>query len=101
LNWSSIRLRLDPEKPHTAWAELPESGSAAIESDEDTEIIGEIDDDEIDGEPLGIYRERESESAEIVDVELVDPGYTDAPISESAGVITPEPARPGALSTAA
>jgi hypothetical protein len=55
----------DP-KTHPALAELPQS--------ENAEIIGEVDDDLPRFQP-----QRESETAEIVDVEIVNPdGYTDA-----------------------
>ena len=67
----------DPEKP-TAPAIESEHRRRNESADE---IIGEIDDDEIEDDLPRIQRERES--AEIVDVEIVDAGYTDAPMSHS------------------
>ena len=71
----------DPTTP-PALAELPESDNAAIESESD-EIVGEIDDDEIDDDLPRLQRDRES--ADVVDVEVVDTGYTD----DSPGTTTP------------
>ena len=46
------------------------------ESGEDEVVVGEIDDDDIDDYPLRF--QRESESAEFVDVEIVAADYSDA-----------------------
>ena len=86
-----------PREPATtpALAELPESDSAAIESESDSVIVGEIDTDEIDDDPYlpaGFQPQRESaeNDADVIDVEIVDAGYTDAAMSDDPGMITPD-----------
>ena len=77
-----------PREAHDALAEL--ESPTEDKSDEDSEIVGEFDEDEFDDYPPGIYRREESESAAIVDVEVVDPGYTDANHDHGSGPITPD-----------
>ena len=96
-----------------------ESANAATESD-NGEILSEFDDDPLpegdEGESLGdfasdplrIQRQRESEST-VIDVEVVDAGYTDAIMSDGSGTTYPRsrsnPARrahsPGSRTTRA
>ena len=78
----------DPKKPPALAIE--DDTAPAIEPN--GEILGEFDDDpepdEIEDDPLRIHRERERESAEIVDVEVVAAGYTDEIMSGSPGTAT-------------
>ena len=71
--------------------EILEDGSdtSVSESDDDA-IEAEIDDDEIDHDPYlppGFQRERESESAGVIDVEI-DMGYTDQIMTDDGSAIT-------------
>ena len=72
----------DPENPAALEGRWPD----AIESGDDDEILGEFDDapldDEIGDYPSGIQRQLDRESAEIVDVQIVAYGYTDATMSD-------------------
>ena len=78
----------DPENPAALEGRWPD----AIESGDDDEILGEFDDDQIDDEigdyPSGIQRQLGRESAEIVDVQIVDSGYTDAIMSDGSSTTT-------------
>ena len=82
-----------PQPPH---ALAIEGDSPAIDSGDDSVVIvGEIDDDEIDDDPylpagFQPQRQRESESAEIIDVEI-EAGYTDQIMSDLP--TTPDPRR--------
>ena len=78
-----------PRDPEATLAELPELDTAT-ESESD-EIVGEFDDDEIQDDLPRIQQRRKSENAEIVDVEIVDAGYTDAPMTNGSRTTTPDP----------
>ena len=95
--WSSRESRksfLARENRATSALES-ESATTAIESitpgeSEDGEIVGEIDDDDIQDDPYlpaGFQSQREWESDGVVDVEVVDAGYTDAPMSGFPGMM--------------
>ena len=58
-----------------------ESDSAAIEAGADSEIVGEIDDDSYDDLSRIQQQESESESDDVIDVEIM---------SETSGVVTPD-----------
>ena len=79
----------DPKKPA---ALAIESTDAPIKSADDDEIMGEFDDDpepdEIEDDPLRIQRDRESESDNVIDVEIVAAEYTDAPMTIGSGTAT-------------
>ena len=77
-----------PRDPEATTAELPELDAATEFADD--EIVGEIDDDEIEDDLPRFQKQRESENAEIVDVEIVDAGYTDAPMTTGSGTATPD-----------
>jgi len=67
--------------------EIESGATESGESDEPDVVIGEIDDD-----PLPEEDEIEPEDEEIIDVEveaIIDPGYTDAPMTPDAGTTTP------------
>jgi len=59
-----------PRYPQTPPALVAESESPAIESGDDSEIVGEFDDDEIEDDP-GIHRESESDYTDVLDVEIM------------------------------
>ena len=65
---------------------------AAIESGDDDEILGEFDDPPPDHEigdySSGIQRQRERDSADVIDVEIVADEYTDAPMSRDPAPLT-------------
>jgi hypothetical protein len=78
----------DPEHPPA----LENSSLDATESENADEIVGEIDDDEIDDDLPRFQPHRESESDQIVDVEIVNPdGYTDEIMrDDGSGTATPD-----------
>ena len=71
-----------PRDPADALAELPELDAG---KDADDEIVGEFDDDGVEDDLPRIQEQRESESADVIDVEIVDAGYTDAPMTIGSG----------------
>jgi len=79
--------------PRNAQPALAIEGENAPAIEPDREILGEFDDppdddDEIADYPPGIQRGRESEST-VIDVEIVDAGYTDAPMTIGSDTTTP------------
>ena len=76
-----------PRDPADALAELPELDAG---KDADDEIVGEFDDDGVEDDLPRIQEQRESESADVIDGEIVDAGYTDAPMTIGSGTATPD-----------
>jgi hypothetical protein len=79
------RIVARPREAPTALAELPESSDIAKElgQSDSNEIVGEFDDDEIQDDPYVPIFHRERESADVVDVEIVNPErYTDEIMSD-------------------
>jgi len=79
--------------PRNAQPALAIEGENAPAIEPDREILGEFDDppdddDEIADYPPGIQRGRESEST-VIDVEIVDAGYTEAPMTIGSDTTTP------------
>jgi len=64
-------------------------GEYAPATEPDDEIVGEFDDDppdaEIEDDPPRIQEQRDREPESVIDVEIVDAGYTEAPMSRSPG----------------